>query len=370
MKKNTIFLFVIMLSLLFAFPAQAQLGGIGGKIKDKIKGNKGQKQETESAPQEVNPKKLKVYGENEVGNEFQEDEYGIAGVYYYSKVNEPNARYKALVKSLTFCEDFAKKVVHKKVPSCFTMAMEYSAHNSSGTIRTHEYEYNATNYNEVGNLIDNKMLVISTYRGSWLQLAPGVLFTPPSNAAFGTSEAPEEAITDYVFSSGFIYAKNQDDIAEWSDIEKIREAYKKASEAYKAIRTEYEGAQTASVEMPSISTLNTKAIQEQALKAYNAKYNSVNKGWTSNYMYVYGDKWATITHKVHGHILYRQIAVVIARTNPEGKCKADLMNFVEPYENGQYVASKGYISGPISYVGMPGGYLPCEKMDAFKSKLK
>ena len=65
---------------------------------------------------------------------------------------------------------------------------------------------------------------------------------------------------------------------------------------------------------------------------------------------------------------HRELHVVIVRKNPQGQCKADLMYYVEIFENGKY-NPEGKVTGPVSYIGMPGGYLPCEKAAAFKSKL-
>lgn len=306
-------------------------------------------------------------GDTEFDSEFTEDNFGISGIYYYKgQFNNKDYYYKTKINYFKISDENSERTGR---PDYVEFDMNYAYLSSTGYPRSDSKSFGFDDI-DVAYFLETEKL----FGSGLLQFDNGVIYEVPDNTKvrFGNSKSSAEEYfsdVDYFMNYGKFHSKNKEDLDETPTIEEIKTAYDKALAFRRNIFDSQEAAKVAKTEMPSISPLNTKALQDKALASYNAKYNSINKGWTHHYMYVHGTEWETYTHRVHGHILYRQIPVVIARTNVDGKCKADLMYFKEPYENGSYVASKGHIVGPIAYIGMPGGWLLCEKLEAFKSKL-
>lgn len=212
------------------------------------------------------------------------------------------------------------------------------------------------------------------------QIEPGVIFMSPSNytgVIIGTEPSfkKDDFNWKYYVEYGTFYVKNKDDLKKWTYseevVDKVKTAIAELSESINSIYSEVESKRNANNEMPSMGKLNSKFIQDRALKTYKEKYDPIHKGWTADYMYVHGNEWVNKKkylpngQQVESH---RELQVVIVRKNAQGQCKADLMYYVEIFENGKY-NPEGKVTGPVSYIGMPGGYLPCEKAAAFKSKL-
>lgn len=308
-----------------------------------------------------------VIGDTEFDSEYSEDNFGISGIYYYKgQFNNKEYYYKTKINYFKISDENSERTGR---PGYIEFDMKYAYLSSTGYPRSDSKSFGFDDI-DVAYFLETEKL----FGSGLLQFDNGLIYEVPDNTKvrFGNSNSSADEYffdVDYFMNSGKFYSKNIEDLEKTPTIVEIKAAYDKALAFRRNIFDSQEAAKVAKTEMPSISPLNTKALQEKALASYNSKYNSINKGWTHHYMYVHGTEWETYTHRVHGHILFRQIPVVIARTNADGKCKADLMYFKEPYENGQYVASKGEIVGPIAYIGMPGGWLLCEKMNAFKSKL-
>ena len=174
--------------------------------------------------------------------------------------------------------------------------------------------------------------------------------------------------------SSSILVKNKEDLGKWDnvDVNLVKEKVTAQHNQILAIYDEQKNNRTSKTEMPTIGKLNTKFIQDRALKTYNEKYESINKGWKHHYMYVHGNEWVNKKAKDRNGILrdtHRELQVVIVRTSPSGECRADLMFYVELFENGKYDAANGKVTGPVSYIGMPGGIIPCPKVEEFRSKL-
>lgn len=309
-----------------------------------------------------------VIGDTEFDSEFTEDNFGISGIYYYKgQFNNKDYYYKTKINYFKISDENSEITGR---PDYVEFDMNYAYLSSTGYPRSDSKSFGFDDI-DVAYFLETEKL----FGSGLLQFDNGVIYEVPDNTKvrFGNSKSSAEEYfsvdVDYFMNSGKFYSKNKEDLDETPTIEEIKTAYDKALAFRRNIFDSQEAAKVAKTEMPSISPLNTKALQDKALASYNAKYNSINKGWTHHYIYVHGTEWETYTHRIHGHILYRQIPVVIARTNADGKCKADLMYFKEPYENGSYVSSKGHILGPIAYIGMPGGWLLCEKLESFRSKL-
>lgn len=308
-----------------------------------------------------------VIGDTEFDSEYTEDKFGISGIYYYKgKFGEKEYYYKTKINYFEISDENSERTGG---PGYMEFDMDYAYLSNSGYPRSDSKGFGFDDI-DVAYFLETEKL----FGAGLLQFDNGLIYEVPDNTKvrFGNSKSSADEYfsdVDYFMNSGKFYSKNMEDLDETPTIEEIKAAYDKALAFRRNIFDSQEAAKVAKTEMPSISPLNTKALQNKALESYNKKYNSINKGWTHHYMYVHGTEWEVYTHHLFGHTLFRQIPVVIARTNADGKCKADLMYFKEPYENGSYVASKGHIVGPIAYIGMPGGWLLCEKLEAFRNKL-
>ena len=303
--------------------------------------------------------------------DIKEDPYGLSGIYYV-KDQKDGTIYTAKLQ-VSFCTDKTKIKGATHLLECMEVNTTYAYERRSKEVET----FTGRGYGDylfVALLEEQKTAVFSgRHGGSLMQVAPGVFIETPDNYKDGVFDTNKDALEKYdwayLMSSGRILAKNLEDLETWNDKEKVKTTLTNTSEQYRTIVSSLENAKKAAVDMPALGSLNSKALQTQALKAYNERYNAVNKDWTHHYVYVHGKDWRVLTQKHTGKTLGREVAVVIARTSPKGECRADLMNFVEPFEDGAYQPSKGYISGAISYIGMPGGALPCEKIEQFKAKL-
>lgn len=337
------------------------------KLKDAAEGK--------TPPPSEQKKGKKLKGEELIDKNFTEDEYGISGIYYYqnsagifpAKFDLSISDKKSTDKGAEDMPAFAK--------------LKYSIpYEERGNLKVKDDDRESY-YVHAYNLMTYKELYFES--GGFapiFQLAPGVLMQVPGNTStsFSGSEAPvfryEDKDWTYLAEYGTFYVKNKEDLANWNapDINliktKVMDHVNKVQETYAMVNAK----KNSKTEMPSIGKLNTKFIQDRALKTYKEKYDPINVGWTHHYMYVHGNEWANKTKfnqygvKVESH---RELQVVIVRTSPKGECRADLMIYVEPFASGKYDAQSGYIMGPASYIGMPGGILPCEKTTAFKSKL-
>lgn len=316
----------------------------------------------------------KMIGESEVSNDFVVDEYGFNGIYYSQTKN-------GIIKTnmqFEICKEKSKAKGAEDMQACISLKYEIPETNTTiwrSTVHNDGYAIPESIKR------NNRLYFEGRGYGDIFQIEPGVLFMSASNwkGVISSSDPSFKKenfdFEDYV-KSGSFYVKNKEDVNKWTNSpetqEKLRTIMTETMETISSIYSEVEGKKNANNEMPSIGKLNSKFIQDRALKTYKEKYDPINKGWTHNYMYVHGNEWVNKKKYLpNGQLVesHRELHVVIVRTNPQGQCKADLMYYVEVFENGKYDAANGKVTGPVSYVGMPGGYLPCEKTTAFKSKL-
>ncbi len=317
----------------------------------------------------------KIIGESAISDDVIEDDYGINGIYYAQGK-------KGITKNkLEFdvCKDFSKAKGAEDLPAC--LSFKYEIPEDDATI------WRDTNtideYAHPQNLLANKSLFFPARGmfGAIFLIEDGVLFmmnNRDNGFITGTDAQAKNADFDFtnITQSGTFYVKNKESVSNWSAtpevVAKVKVAIQTGLQNVSDVYTVVESKKNAKNEMPAIGKLNSKFIQDRALKTYKEKYDAINKGWTSNYMYAHGNEWVNKKKYLpNGQLVesHRELHVVIVRTNPQGQCKADLMYYVEVFENGNYNAASGKVTGPVSYIGMPGGYLPCEKTVAFKSKL-
>lgn len=315
-----------------------------------------------------------MIGASEINDEFKTDEFGLNGIYY-AQTNKGITKNKF---EFEICKDKSTAKGAQDMPGCISFKYEIPETNSTiwrNTVHNDGYAHPESL------LRIQKLYFDGRGYGDLFQIEPGVIFMSASNwkgVIIGTEPAFKRVDFDLksYINSGSFYVKNKEDLKKWNysvEIEeKVKNAMTESMETINSIYSEVEGKRNANNEMPSIGKLNTKFIQDRALKTYKEKYDPINKGWTHNYMYVHGNEWVNKKKYLpNGQLVesHRELHVVIVRTNPQGQCKADLMYYVEIFENGNYDAANGKVTGPVSYIGMPGGYLPCEKATAFKSKL-
>ena len=315
-----------------------------------------------------------LIGAAEINDEFASDTFGFNGIYY-SQMSKGIAKNKF---EFEICKDKSKAKGAENMPACISFKYEIPEDNSTIWRNT---VYN-DGYAVAESVVRNNMIHFSGQGyGDVFQLEPGVLFMSASNwkgvivGIEPSFKKDDFNMADY-YKSGSFFVKNKEDLKKWvhtvENEEKLKTSMTQTMETINSIYGEVEGKRNAKNEMPTIGKLNSKFIQERALKTYKEKYDPINKGWTHNYMYVHGNEWVNKKKYLpNGQLVesHRELHVVIVRTNPQGQCKADLMYYVEIFENGKYDAANGKVTGPVSYMGMPGGYLPCEKTVAFKSKL-
>lgn len=367
MKKNLATTIVLVLLLAVAPQANAQLLK---KLKEAATGN------TTSTSSSSIPGKgsSKMIGESEINNEFSEDEFGLNGIYY-AQTDRGISKNKF---EFILCKDKSKAKGAENMPGCISFKYEIPETNTTiwrNTVHNDGYAHPES-------LLRTKKLYFSGRGyGDMYQIEPGVIFMSPSNSK-GVIESVDPRFKKddfdwkYYVEYGTFYVKNKEDLKKWAYseevVEKVKAVMTELSESISSIYSEVEGKKNANNEMPSMGKLNSKFIQDRALKTYKEKYDPINKGWTADYMYVHGNEWVNKKKYLpNGQLVesHRELHVVIVRKNPQGQCKADLMYYVEIFENGKYDSANGKVTGPVSYVGMPGGYLPCEKAAAFKSKL-
>lgn len=321
-------------------------------------------------------KQMTIIGEELIGSAVMEDPYGVSGIYYTMNT-EYNILYVAKIEvKVSETKSTAKGAGEFPEYLEFKYDIPYKENASDKGTHTLGYAY-AQSLVEKGELFYSSDYNIPPI----FQLAPGVLLKVPSNTSshFGGTLAPvnkPDYDWAYLAKSGTFYVKDKEEAANWGNNPETTEIIKtKVMEHYQSVQGIYQKAEAkknANTEMPAMGKLNTKFIQDRALKTYNEKYNSINKGWTHHYMYVHGNEWVNKkARNKFGELAdtHRELQVVIVRTSPSGECRADLMYYVELYQDGKYNAAEGKVTGPVSYIGMPGGILPCEKSEAFKSKL-
>ncbi len=315
----------------------------------------------------------KLIGDNLISNEFKSDEFGISGIYY-------NQQSQGVVKAkfeLDICSEKSKDKGAEDLPACLKFNFEIAESNSSSW---KGYDH-IDGYAHAQHIIETKSLYNpGSDTPPIFQIEDGVLLMVPNNASMnfiGKNAAAKSDDYDfkYIIEGGRFFVKNKEELKNWTNNLDKEQLVKEKIQAHmagvSAIYSHVESKKNANNEMPSMGKLNTKFIQDRALKTYKEKYDPINKGWTAEYMYVHGNEWVNKKkylpngQQVESH---RELHVVIVRKNPQGQCKADLMYYVEIFENGKY-NPEGKVTGPVSYIGMPGGYLPCEKAAAFKSKL-
>ncbi len=364
MKKNLATTIALVLLLAVAPQANAQLLK---KLKEAATGG------STEAPT-VSKGGSNLIGASEINDEFTPDEYGLNGIYY-AQTNRGILKAKM---QFFVCKEFSKAKGAEDLPACLEFKYEIPETNTTiwrGSNTIDEYAHPQ-------NLLANKTLFFPSrgMYGAIFQLEDGVLFMmDKSYDGFitGIDAKAKEADFDFtsISKSGFFYLKNKEDIKKWTAtpeiIAKVKTAIQTALKNVDDVYAVVESKKNAKNEMPSMGKLNSKFIQDRALKTYKEKYDAINKGWTTDYMYVHGNEWVNKKKYLpNGQLVesHRELHVVIVRKNPQGQCKADLMYYVEIFENGKY-NPEGKVTGPVSYIGMPGGYLPCEKAAAFKSKL-
>ena len=317
----------------------------------------------------------KMIGESEINDEFKVDEYGFNGIYYsQTKRGIIKAKFE-----FEICKDKSTAKGAEDMPGCLKLKYEIPEDNS--TIWRNTDAVDGYAYPQSAITTKNMYFPKRGMFGDLFQIAEGVFLMTPNNASSSFTGSDANALKDdydfkYIVESGSFFVKNKEELSKWTATPEIIELVKtKIQEALRSVQSIYaevEGKKNAKNEMPSIGKLNTKFIQDRALKTYKEKYEPINKGWTHDYMYVHGNEWVNKKKYLpNGQLVesHRELHVVIVRKNPQGQCKADLMYYVEIFENGKYDAANGKVTGPVSYVDMPGGYLPCEKAAAFKSKL-
>lgn len=353
--------------LSFSLIPDLQAQNLRGKLKDKFK--EGAKAERQAEKEAEANKPPGILGENFITDEFKADEYGISGIYYMKKLDEPLVSKIKLELSVSEKKSTEKNATH--LPAYMKLLFTTPKKNDYGELELEKDEEEA-DYAWAGLLVNEGIFATS----STVRVTDGVFFIPPGNAILSFYKtAHEDGSWDYYMESGFLIVRNVEDFEVWKNKrEEIQAAAVKAYKSKQDLYASIKAAKVANVEMPKMGKLNSAARQQQALKAYNKKYGSAtSRGWTHHYAYIHGDDWKYVT-KIENGIntgkpFYREIAMVITRTSDKGECRADLMRYTELYQNGDYQLSTGDVPGPISFMGMPGGILPCERMEAFKSKL-
>jgi hypothetical protein len=393
-----------MLALSFSMPAQAQmLKKLKNKVEKEVKkevekeitgGNTGNESDNNTGNTQTSTSGnggegkatgINVFGTAPAKQEFKiedlktdvtEDEFGISGVYYYLSDG------KDVIPSIfnfEMCKGMSTIKGAEDVPDCFEIRLTIGYYND---YMEPDFDRNnfTSNYGYVFNLTNNNKFMADNYGrlGRFYMLEEGVIINPPRNETSRLSKVESiENLTDEDWESiierSIIFVKDKSKLTDWQNIDKayLKEAIIEhtisLSEAYAAL----EARKHAATEMPSVGALNSKSIRDLAVKTYNEGLGARNKGWTILYAYVHQNEWKNkVKYDVFGkpYKSHRQTNAVIVRKSPSGQCRADLMLYVEPYEDGNYQASKGYIAKAVSYAGMPGGIVPCEKVEAFKSK--
>lgn len=318
----------------------------------------------------------KILGEGIISTNFTADEFGISGNYYRKSKSTGNV-YLNLFE-LSVCTEKSDAKGAQDLPACLKLKMELSVLYSSGDVKAESSSGDLWDYAHPTYLTRTKQLFFrnSGNVSNIFSIEEGVLYVAPSNmnSAFTGQVNWDNMDWDYLLEEGRFYVKNKDDLDKWANPDK--DAFKKTIrehvEGINAVYKEVEDKKKAGTAMPTIGKLNTKVLQDQAFRTYVAKYESINKGWTHQYCYVHGNEWQVKqakdnTGKLYDH--HRELQVVIVRTSPSGECRADLMYYVEMYENGKPNPATGKVTGPVSYIGMPGGPVPCDKASAFKTGL-
>ena len=317
----------------------------------------------------------KILGATEVSDEFVADENGFNGIYY-AQTKRGITKNKL---EFEICKDKSTAKGAEDMPGCLKLKYEIPEDNS--TIWRNTDAVDGYAYPQSAITTKNMYFPKRGMFGDLFQIAEGVFLMTPNNASSSFTGSDANALKDdydfkYIVESGSFFVKNKEELSKWTAtpeiIELVKTKIQKALRSVQSVYADVEGRRNANNEMPSIGKLNTKFIQDRALKTYKEKYEPINKGWTHDYMYVHGNEWVNKKKYLpNGQLVesHRELHVVIVRKNPQGQCKADLMYYVEIFENGKYDAANGKVTGPVSYVDMPGGYLPCEKAAAFKSKL-
>lgn len=373
MKKSFNCFLVLVIAFFTITTSNAQLLK---KLKDKVQAATSQNESSESTTKTKGSKKEIPL--SAVRADFKEDDYGFSGIYYYQ------GEFGVFPAKFDFdiCKNMSTIKGAEDVPACITLdySIAYQENNYSAPRAD-----NASFENDYGyayNVMHNKQFTISGVRsglGAIFQVELGVIFITPSNTGthfFNKSAAVNDysdEMWEYVASGGTVFVKDKTKLQEWSSINidylksKILEQSKNLQNVYK----ELEAKKHEATEMPAIGSLNSSILQKRALESYNKKYGKINAGWKHDYMYIHSNEWFykkkfnIFGQEVESH---REIHAVIVRTSPNGECRADLMFYVEPFESGKYHEDRGFIAGPVSYQGMPGGILSCDKASKYKSK--
>lgn len=367
MNTKTKTIVLLSMGMFFLIGNQTAEAQLLKKLKDAAQGK--------TPPPSEQKKGTKLKGEDLIDKTFTEDQYGISGIYYYQNTS---GIFPAKF-DLSISDEKSTDKGAEDMPAF--ARLKYSiAYEERGNTKVNEDD-RLSYYVHAYNLMTYKELYFES--GGFapiFQLAPGVFLKVPGNTStsFSGSDASVNRYNDedwkYLAEYGTIYVKEKADLSKWSspDIDliktKVMDHVNKVQETYAMVNAK----KNSKTEMPSVGKLNSKFIQDRALKTYKEKNDPINKGWTHHYMYVHGNEW--VNKKKYNAVgvlvdTHRELQVVIVRTSPQGECRADLMYYNELYVNGKYDAANGLVSGPVSYIGMPGGVLPCEKATAFKSKL-
>lgn len=378
--KKTLFHSAFMLACIaISLPSEAQLPSLKRKKKEEKTETPAQNNNNSNgAANNQKSQGLKIVGEDLIDLKFTEDEQGISGVYYYQNKRFGGV-YPAKIQ-MKLCEGKSKVKGAENMPTCVMMNLElvgkFGQFDKPEAMKR-EYEGNyayAANWER-----KNPFTFKSDSSVPFYTLAPGVLLFPPDNMSSSlccenSIKEMRDELWEYLAKSSSILVKNKEDLGKWEnvDVNLVKEKVAAQHNQILDIYSEQKNNRTAKTDMPAIGKLNTKFIQDRALKTYSEKYNPINKGWKHHYMYVHGNEWVNKKAKDRNGILrdtHRELQVVIVRTSPSGECRADLMFYVELFENGKYNAANGKVTGPVSYIGMPGGVIPCQKVEEFKSKL-
>ncbi len=318
----------------------------------------------------------KILGEGLINTTFTADEYGISGIYYRKARSSGNV-YMNLFE-VSVCTEKSDAKGAQDLPACIKLKIQKPVLTYSGNVNIEEYSGEAWDYAFPTYLARNKQMYFrnSSNIPNIFTLDEGVLYEAPDNmnSAFTGQVDWNSMDWDYLLNEGLFFVKNKEDLDKWAkpDKEAFKAKIREQVEGINAIYKEVEDKKKAGNQMPVIGKLNTKAIQDLAFKTYVEKYEPINKGWTHLYAYVHGNEWVNKKAKDllgNWYDTHRELHVVIVRKSPSGECRADLMYYVEMYENGKYNPASGKVTGPVSYIGMPGGPVPCDKATAFKATL-
>lgn len=372
MKKQIAALFIGAFTLALVPSAEAQL------LKKLVNSGSGQdnKEQTPKENGKQDKGGSKIIGEGLISTGFTADEFGISGNYYRKAKSSGNVYINLF--ELSVCTEKSDAKGAQDLPACLKLNIVKPKLYASGNVESESSSGEVWDYAHPTYLTRTKQLYFrnSGNVSSIFSIEEGVLYELPNNmsSSFSGEVNWDNINWDYMLESGTFYVKNKDDLDKWANPDK--EAFKKKIrehvEGVNAIYKEIEAKKKAGTAMPSIGKLNTKVLQDQAFRTYVAKYESINKGWTHQYCYVHGNEWQVKqakdnTGKLYDH--HRELQVVIVRTSPSGECRADLMFYVEMYENGKPNPATGKVTGPVSYIGMPGGPVPCDKATSFKAGL-